>query len=1042
MTTSPFDCAGFVSPDKTWRAVPFWSWNERMEPDEVRRQVREFARAGYGGIMIHARVGLLTPYLGEEWFQCCDAAIEEAAKQNIAVWLYDEDKWPSGYGGGAVVAGEPAHRMQALTVRPSGDAAPPDCTALGEPGGDWQLYVWTSPLGHPQFNGTCYASLLDGAAIRRFLDVAYEPYAKRYGRDFGGLIPAMFTDEPSALFRRRVIHPAVPFAGAVLPAFREMFGYDPVPHLDKLFVEREGFEEFRCRYYRVVNRLFERNFTGQLAAWCEQQGIALTGHYEEEGGLYEQQYWGVDIMPNYRHHAIPGIDHLYRQVRECVTAIQCRSVAHQYGKTRVLSEVFGAAGQSITFADRKWILDQQLCLGVNCFVEHLAAYTLAGLRKRDFPPALSYQQPWWPVNSGMEDYSARLSHALGQGAYAAEFAVLHPQDSQSVYWTPEIDPGSFDGLMLVDSHPVAPARFAEIMAISREFEELTRRLLGAQRTFDYLHEALLEDDGEAGTFAGAPGIRVKHAAYPLVVMPGMITIRASTLEKLLDFAARGGKILQAGRFPHLVDGRPEPEKLRLLRERVRTADGIGQVAQVLEEWLPPAVALSSPPETRDMLWAHRRSLGGDDALLFLVNLDRKNGLRCELNWTGTDAKNLFAPDALEGKIRMVERNGSTIPLRLAPGESILFLATDRQPESADIPCPAPAETASRDSSKELVRWSVGRMDDNVLPLDCVSHQLADNAWSARPVPVIALQEYLNGRRYTGPLRLRYEFQSRLSSPRKTHLVVENPQSWEIRVNGVVVHYDGLPWWKDIRWLPIDIGPLIRPGANVVEIRSDNFRFGSLADPASDRYGTEIEPVLLVGDFSVFGSVGSGPTVSPDWHTEELPVPPLATLSAPFALCDPVPLRQGDVVTQGLPFYAGRLRCVHEPDGWARETRLTLEDLMAVTATVRVGGIERGRISWPPYSVRMSAPGDPADGGIEVVLYNSLRNLLGPHHHSAGLFPGDRPGLYTADPLRVRDPDGSEDAWARVIERIGTHPGWKHDYLFEAFGLGRTFLTAT
>ena len=50
-----------------FRGAPFWSWNDDLEPDEVRRQIREMQVSGLGGHFMHARIGLITPYMGERW---------------------------------------------------------------------------------------------------------------------------------------------------------------------------------------------------------------------------------------------------------------------------------------------------------------------------------------------------------------------------------------------------------------------------------------------------------------------------------------------------------------------------------------------------------------------------------------------------------------------------------------------------------------------------------------------------------------------------------------------------------------------------------------------------------------------------------------------------------------------------------------------------------------------------------------------------------------------------------------------------------------
>ena len=90
----------FRNPPIVHRAKPFWSWNGKLEQEEIRRQIRIFKEMGFGGYFMHSRVGLITEYLGDEWFEIIDAGIDEGRKNGMEAWLYDEDRWPSGLAGG------------------------------------------------------------------------------------------------------------------------------------------------------------------------------------------------------------------------------------------------------------------------------------------------------------------------------------------------------------------------------------------------------------------------------------------------------------------------------------------------------------------------------------------------------------------------------------------------------------------------------------------------------------------------------------------------------------------------------------------------------------------------------------------------------------------------------------------------------------------------------------------------------------------------------------------------------------------------------
>ena len=92
----------FLSPGPEFRGAPFWAWNAKLEPEELRRQIRIFKEMGLGGFFMHSRVGLGTPYLSREWFDCIRACADEARKQGLKAHLYDEDRWPSGAAGSLV----------------------------------------------------------------------------------------------------------------------------------------------------------------------------------------------------------------------------------------------------------------------------------------------------------------------------------------------------------------------------------------------------------------------------------------------------------------------------------------------------------------------------------------------------------------------------------------------------------------------------------------------------------------------------------------------------------------------------------------------------------------------------------------------------------------------------------------------------------------------------------------------------------------------------------------------------------------------------
>ncbi|GAI57178.1 unnamed protein product, partial [marine sediment metagenome] len=152
----------------------------------------------------------------------------------------------------------------------------------------------------------------------------------------------------------------------------------------------------------------------------------FTGHYLEEGDFFSQISCGGAVMPHYEYLPQPGIDILTESITETLTVKQCSSVAHQFDRKRVLSEIYGCSGWDFTFEGQKWVGDWQYALGVNFRCPHLTLYTLRGCRKRDYPPSFNYQNTWWPYYNVVEDYFGRLSLVLSQGEPLREVLLIHP----------------------------------------------------------------------------------------------------------------------------------------------------------------------------------------------------------------------------------------------------------------------------------------------------------------------------------------------------------------------------------------------------------------------------------------------------------------------------------------------------------------------------------------------------------------------------------------------------------------------------------------
>jgi hypothetical protein len=167
----------------------------------------------------------------------------------------------------------------------------------------------------------------------------------------------------------------------------------------------------------------------------------------------------------------------------------------------------------------KWIADWEYVLGVNLLNPHGFHYTLEGARKRDWPPSMFYQYPWWHYYEHFSAYISRLGTMLTGGRHAAKVAVLWPIQNMFATYTPQ-------------AHSVSGDR------TEYDFNTLTDLLLRLHYDFDYLDEDIL-----AGATIENGCIQVADERYELLILPPMTHLTLSTVAAMEKFAGGGGRLL-------------------------------------------------------------------------------------------------------------------------------------------------------------------------------------------------------------------------------------------------------------------------------------------------------------------------------------------------------------------------------------------------------------------------------------------------------------------------------------------------------------------
>ncbi len=974
----------FQNPTAEYRGTPFWAWNCKLDRDELTWQIDALQAMGFGGFHMHVRTGMATTYLSEEHMALVKACVEKARANKMLAWLYDEDRWPSGAAGGHVTK-DPQYRTRYLlfTARPYGQdegAASLDSSARASRSGNgrllacydvelapdgtlagyraidpqaeargrkWYAYLET-PLESPWYNNQTYVNTLDRKAIDRFIEVTYEAYLKTCGEDFGGIVPAIFTDEPQ--FSHKTTLPfahdtsdvVLPWTDDLPDTFAAAYGDALLPRLPELIWDLpEGAVSLaRYRYHDHIAERFADAFADNCGAWCDAHGLMLTGHMMEESTLKSQTAALGEAMRSYRAFGLPGIDMLGNQY-EFTTAKQAQSASRQFGRTGVLSELYGVTNWDFDFRGHKLQGDWQAALGVTVRVPHLSWVSMAGEAKRDYPASINYQSPWYQEYKLVEDHFARVNTALTRGKAEVHVAVIHPVESYWLHWGP-----------------------AEQTALKRDqldqnFLAITDWLLKGAIDFDFVSESLLPLQCPQG---GAP-LAVGKMAYDVVVLPAMETIRATTVERLEAFVRAGGKLVVLGAAPRLVDAQQSDAGRKLAAKASCLPFERYALLHCLED--VRVVSLRNANGSLAENFVTQLRADGDSKWLFMAqgvpDLNRDIARRQDVRII---VRGLWQPtvyDTMTGDVRPVpcrQAGGSTVVewdfhnqdsllLRLEPGTAESTSAAAALTMETPILLPRALAYTLSEPNVLLLDVAEYRLDDKPFhPREEVLR--ADNVirgWLGWPErgnavaqPWVVPEETAT---HTATLRFRVESELALTG---TLLALEDAGQAVITLNGQTVPSVVTGYFTDKAIGTVAL-PELPAGLSVLDVTWPFHRRSNL------------EWCYLLGDFGV------------QLAGQE------ATLTA-----KPATLGFGDCAPQGLPFYGANIT-YHVPfhcEGG--DVRVHAPNYRGALVRVALDGGPSAPVAFAPYDHVFQ--GVPAgEHRLDITLFGNRHNSFGALHNA-------------------------------------------------------------
>ncbi|MBK8883495.1 MAG: hypothetical protein IPN67_14230 [Bacteroidales bacterium] len=1001
------DFREFENPSKNYRAVPFWSLNDLLDSAELDRQIVEFTKGGYGGVYLHSRTGLLTEYLGKDWWKAMDAGVEACRRNNVYAWFYDEDKWPSGFAGGMVPLKSEDYHARCLMRLSKGKKVPDGATVLHEDN-NWYYLSYKARSGSAWFNGTCYVDLLNPSMVKEFIESSYVPYADRYRKDFGKTALGIFTDEPQFFpITDGIDHDGVqPFSPVLINKFKQDNGYDLIPVITSLFDTIPGYEKVRIDYYRTLSRQMEASFSKQIGDFCASRNMMFTGHYNGEDGLTSVRNNVGDLMIQLRHMQQPGLDHLGLHIDGALYAIRnISSVSNQYGIPRRLSEAYGISGQNMNFEDRAWIASWHTLNGVNHLCPHLALYSMKGTRKRDYPPTLSSQQPYWQYNKLLEDYVARLCYVTTVGKYSSEFLVVNPLESEYIEGGINMKSGTRRTWHLLN--------LLEVLQVTH-------------RNYDLGDEQVLSEIARVEKNK----IVVGEQTYKGVILPGMLTIRKSTADLLRQFAASGGRII-ATEMPLYIDGNNDPEQIKALKDIITLTDA-GNFQSVLQKEVLPDVMITGE-NTGDVWISHR--ISSDKHILQVTNTSRQKTIRCKIAFRENPV-NIILLDPSSGKAYTIE-NSEGYELLLHPAQS--YILADEKLVQGYISSGA---YSVPEGEKELLTisgdWTGKRLDVNAMTLDFARYSVDGGKSFSQPEPVIGIHERFTASQYNGPLILAFDFNADYI-PSKCDLVIEQPEMFSaIEVNGKAVKFDGKTFYRDLTFKTVAVSDLVADGSNTV-LLSLNYR---APVPESrnpfERYGSEIESIYLTGEFAIKADTSKRPAEPSQHNARGFLVSKAVHHFSSFTITEEKSLFTGDLVSQGYPFYNGSfmLEKSFEITRLEKDKKYLLKFPLseAIIIKVKINGNDLPPVAWSPWEVDITDALKEGTNEVSITLINSLRNLLGPHHNAEGELIELSPESFTGASTWTTNRKGEADWYERRLKGDENTNIWRDDYCMIPFGL--------
>jgi len=605
---------GFKNPPKEYDLIPLWTWNGKIPVQEAKRQIDEMLAQGVNRVIVYPFPNLRVRFLSDDWWKLWGELLAYAREKGFQLGVNAENEWPDGDARDVwldppdqshVLEGHPEYHMKRLAYveREFGGPGPVRFNRLPDPviavaarikgadaidgeslvdlsggisgssfssqlpEGNWRLmfFYLENTVGASQ---ALRVDPLNPAAVARFIDLTLGEYYRRFREYFGSTFTFVLLDNEGDYGNQ------IAWTPVLFDTFQNEKGYDLRKYLPLLVYEGgKQTPKVRVDYLRVISDLYQKNYWGQIARWCEQHGIQMTGQAWSESLQFDAAFGG-DYMQMMRTLTITGVESLGNHGRSPREFVEGQSIA-DFERKRYWTEGPLVLGRETYLSPQmeRYATNMLAVWGIDLWSPQF----YFDKNSVCYPPEVFLSQPWWKFFRHYTDYVRRISYMNGGGRHVADLLLYRPLDTTFAHADPLFkiaqagggppftlesglrmdstaaprsstsliqDSGYETGPFAMDYYPRILWNTNFAATVETAYFDLMELLTGYQRTYDvvddhYLEQMKLED--------GA--LNIADLSFRGIVLPPMKVISRKALSRIRQFFDEGGLVVAYGTLP-------------------------------------------------------------------------------------------------------------------------------------------------------------------------------------------------------------------------------------------------------------------------------------------------------------------------------------------------------------------------------------------------------------------------------------------------------------------------------------------------------------